>query len=221
MLNKVLFLLSIVCISLLIWINFIDFKFIALFRGTASKIEYFIETISLSYLASYIFFILNIYLVERKERKNILPYISRYVLLIIVNNYSIIECLKNERKTFGSIPTLEEFKFLLRNINLEEKIPFYYKNENFIFLLKNRKESTLETINKIFLSGKYIDAKLYRLLLEINNSLYFNDLQNLEKIKLEEYSRVFYNFFLLINELKIYYDNNLKKYKMEGYEYIR
>ena len=69
--------------GLFIWINFIEFKFDEIINGTGTKFEYFIETISLSYLAAYIFYFLNIYLVGRTERKTILPFVAQNVLSII------------------------------------------------------------------------------------------------------------------------------------------
>jgi len=215
---KGLTIIAIICIGLLVWINFIDLKFDELTKGSGVKFEYFIETISLSYLAAYIFYFLNIYLVDRNERKTILPFISRNVISIIVNNHSILNCLKNDPKlSLDFYPEKDEYKELLKKVNPKDKAPYYYKNENWIYLFRNRQESTREMINRIFLSGKHVDEELRRILLEINYSLYLKDdyafnSEEFDKKNLEDYHLVFSNYFDLIRELKNYYDKNLKSY---------
>jgi len=81
---KGLAVIAIICVGLIVWINFFDYKFSELILGTGAKVEYLAETISLSYLAAFIFYFLNVYLVDRNERKTILPFIARSVISIIV-----------------------------------------------------------------------------------------------------------------------------------------
>ena len=136
---KGLSIIAFCCVGLFIWINFIEFKFDEIINGTCTKFEYFIETISLSYLAAYIFYFLNIYLVGRTERKTILPFVAQNVLSIIVNNHSIINCLKNDQKlSIDYFPDKNEYKELLRQVNPKDKSPFYYKNENWIYRTRKR-----------------------------------------------------------------------------------
>lgn len=203
---------------IILWINFVDIKLPELIPGKGPKIENLIENICLAYVTGFMFYYLNIYLVERKEKKSILPYIARYVQLMVVNNHSIINCLKNDSKLDPNyFPTKEEFKVLLAGVRPKEKIPFYYKNENWIYLFKNRQESTLRGLNKIFMSGKHLDDELRRLLLEIQSSLYLTDnyafnSDDFSDSDLSKYWLVFSNHFELIKKLKAYYDKNLKVY---------
>jgi hypothetical protein len=208
--------IAVFCLSLVIWINFIDFKFDELFKGTGRKIEVLTESFALSYIGAYIFYLLNVHLVERKERKVILPFVAKNVIGIIVNNHSIINCLKNDYKSsLDYYPTHEEFKVLLKSVNPRDKAPYYYKNENWIYLFKNRKQSTQESINRILLSGKHIDEELRRLILEINYSMYlwddyaFNS-DDFKDSNLEKYSLVFSKYFELIRSLRKYYLKHLK-----------
>jgi len=215
---KGLSIIALICVGLLVWVNFIDLKFDELVKGTGEKFEYFTETISLSYLAAYIFYFVNIYLVDRNERRTILPFISRSVISIIVNNHSILNCLKTDPKlSLDYYPAKDEYKELLKKVNPKEKTPYYYKNENWIYLFRNRQESTRDMINRIFLSGKHVDEELRRILLEINYSLYLKDeyafnSEEFDKKSLEDYHLVFSNYFDLIRDLKNYYDKNLKSY---------
>lgn len=201
---------------LVIWINFIDFKFETTFD--AVKINSLFENLCMSYIAGYIFFFLNSYLVEREEKKHIMPFIARNVIGMIVNNYSVINCLKgNMNINLNDFPDKEEFKILLAKVNPKDKIPFFYKNQNWLFLFDNRRQSTISSIDRILISGKYVDEELRAIVLKMSNSLYlkddyaFNSI-DYEKQNLSEYANVFHNYFTLINQLNKYYNKNLKKY---------
>lgn len=213
---KGLTVIAIICFALIIWINFINFKFDELFKGTGRKIEILTESLAMSYIGGYIFYFLNVYLVDRKERKEILPFVAKNVMSIIVNNHSIINCLKNDfNLSMDYYPTQEEFKVLLKSVNPQNKLPFYYKNENWIYLFRNRQQSTQDSINRILLSGRHVDEELRRLLLEINHSLYLKDdyafnSDDFKDTTLEKYPLVFFNYFELIKGLRKYYLKNLK-----------
>lgn len=215
---KGLTLSAIFCFGVIFWINFIDFKFEELAEGKGQKIEYLIEGFCLSYISAYFFYFVNIYLIERREKKFILPFVAKNTFSIIINNHSIINCLKQDSLlSLDYFPDKEEFRNLLIRVNPKEKIPFYYKNENWIYLFRNRQESTLGIIEKIFLSGKYIDEHLRRILLEMQTSLYlkhhyaFNS-DEFDDINLLKYQTVFVKYFELVEDLKKYYDKKLKIY---------
>ena len=220
---KGLTLIAFCLVGLLIWMNFIDLKFDEIVQGTAIKSEYFIETISLSYLAAYIFYVLNIYLVEKKERKSILPFVAKKVIGIIVNNYSIINCMTEPSKINMNIdfyPTKDDYKKLLRSINPKEKAPLFFKTKSWIYLFKNRQINTQNSIDKIWLSGKHVDDQLRRILVEISSSTYLNDScafnsEDFNDENLEKYYLVFFEYFQLIQQLRNYYNKNLKEYYLQ------
>jgi hypothetical protein len=200
--------------------NFIDYKFYEIVQGTAIKSEYFMETISLSYLAAYIFYVLNIYLVEKKA---ILPFVAKKVIGIIINNYSIINSITEPSKINMNIdfyPSKDDYKKLLKSINPKEKAPLFFKNKSWIFLFRNRQISTHNSIDKILLSGKHIDDQLRIILLEISSSTYLNDRcafnsEDFNDENLEKYYLVFFKYFQLIQQLRIYYNKNLKEYYLQ------
>lgn len=217
---KGLTLIAFCLVGLLIWMNFIDYKFYEIVQGTAIKSEYFMETISLSYLAAYIFYVLNIYLVEKKA---ILPFVAKKVIGIIINNYSIINSITEPSKINMNIdfyPSKDDYKKLLKSINPKEKAPLFFKNKSWIFLFRNRQISTHNSIDKILLSGKHIDDQLRIILLEISSSTYLNDRcafnsEDFNDENLEKYYLVFFKYFQLIQQLRIYYNKNLKEYYLQ------
>jgi hypothetical protein len=209
--------IAIICLTIVFVINFTEFKIV---NGIdkADKIEALIENLCLSYIAGYMFFFLNNYLVERKEKKHILPFVARNVIGIIVNNYSIINCINgNMKMALSEYPTLDELKVSLSKIYPKNKLPLFYKNENWIYLFKNRQKLTIQSIERILLAGKHIDEELRSILLNMYSSLYlkeeyaFNS-DDFEDEDLSKYSRVIKTHFDLVEKLNSYYNKNLKKY---------
>lgn len=213
---KGLSIIALISLLIVLWINFINFKFET--SLSAVKIENLVENLCMSYIAGYIFFFLNSYLVEREEKKHIMPFIARNVIGIIVNNYSIINCLNgNMSIKLAEYPDLDEFKTLLSKVNPKDESPFFFKNQNWLFLFDNRKKSTISSIDRILISGKYVDEELRAIVLKMSNSLYLKDDYafnsfDCEKQNLSDYAKVFYDYFTLINQLNNYYNKNLKKY---------
>lgn len=215
---KHLTLIACICLGLVIWINFLDFKLPEIILGKGVKFENLIEGFSKAFIASYIFYTINIYLREKREKKFILPLIANNVLLLIVNNHSIINCLKNDFKlNLDYFPDDNEFKELLGKVNPRTNSPFYYKDKTWLFLFQNRQKSTQSGISKIFASGKHLDEELRTILLQMQSSLYlqenyaFNS-DDFEDKDLSKYHYVFYTYFQLVKRLKSYYDKNLKTY---------
>lgn len=85
-----------------------------------------------------------------------------------------------------------------------------------VLFISEQKGKYFEKIDKIFASGKHVDEQLSMILLKMQSSLYmredyaFNS-SNYDKDTLVEYSTIFYNYFELIQELRSFYDKNLKK----------
>ncbi len=121
------------------------------------------------------------------------------------------------KMTLSEYPTLDELKVSLSKINPKNKLPLFYKNENWIYLFKIRQKSTIQTIERILLAGKHIDEELRSILLNMYSSLYlkeeyaFNS-DDFEEEDLSKYSRVIKTHFDLIEKLNSYYNKNLKKY---------
>ena len=193
---------------LVIWINFIDFKFETTFD--AVKINTLFENLCMSYIAGYIFFFLNSYLVEREEKKHIMPYIASNVMSLISNNHTIIHNITGVMKLdFSWWLTEQEFKEHLSKIQSQEKVKFYFPKEDWTFFLNKRNTSTIDTVDKLLLSGKYLDEELRNILFEIRGSSFLKEDTNL--FSLNNY-KTWNRYFERIQKLKPYFDKNLKGY---------
>jgi hypothetical protein len=207
------------CLTIVLTIDFTSFKIPEIVEGTGTKAENLIYTLCISYLASYIFYFLNVYLKEKRERNSIFPLIASNVISIIVNNQSIINALKQQpiNSSLKDLPTKQEFNELLKKVNPKQNAPMFFKDKPWTYLFQNRRDSTLKTIDKIFASGKHVDEDLRVILLKMQSSLYLREgyafnLDNYEKDTLADYSLVFHNYFELIQNLRVFYEKNLKIY---------
>jgi hypothetical protein len=193
---------------IVIWINFIDFKIETTLDGV--KINSLIENLCMSYIAGYIFFFLNNYLVEREEKKHIMPYIASNVMSLISNNHTIIHNITGVMKfDFSWWLTEQEFKEHLSKIQSQEKVKFYFPKEDWTFFLNKRNSSTIDTVDKLLLSGKYLDEELRNILFEIRGSSFLRQDCNLFS---ENNYKTWNRHFKRIEKLKPYFDKNLKEY---------
>lgn len=205
---KGLSIIAVLSILVVIWINFIDFKIETTLDGV--KINNLIENLCMSYIAGYIFFFLNNYLVEREEKKHIMPYIASTVMSLTSNNHTIIHNITGVMKfDFSWWLTEQEFKEHLSKIQSQEKVKFYFPKEDWTFFLNKRNTSTIEIVDKLLLSGKYLDEELRNILFEIRGSSFLRQDCNLFS---ENNYKTWNRYFKRIEKLKPYFDKNLKEY---------
>ena len=205
---KGLSIIALISLLIVVWIDFIDFKFETSFN--AVKVENLIENLCMSYIAGYIFFFLNSYLVEREEKKHIMPYIASNVMSLISNNHTIIHNITGVMKfDFKWWLTEQEFKENLSKIQSQEKVKFYFPKEDWTFFLNKRNSSTIEIVDKLLLSGKNLDEELRNILLEIRCSSFLRQDCNLFS---ENNYKTWNRHFKRIEKLKPYFDKNLKEY---------
>ena len=205
---KGLSIIALISLFIVVWIDFIDFKFETSLN--AVKVENLIENLCMSYIAGYIFFFLNSYLVEREVKKHIMPYIASNVMSLISNNHTIIHNITGVMKfDFKWWLTEQEFKENLLKIQSQEKVKFYFPKEDWTFFLNKRNSSTIEIVDKLLLSGKYLDEELRNILLEIRCSSFLREDCNLFSVN--NY-KTWNRYFQRIQKLKPYFDINLIEY---------
>jgi hypothetical protein len=206
-------------LTTLVIISFLLLLYIEEFISTSSGYLNLIQGFNLAIISSFIFYIFNIFLPNRKEKKIILPYIGRLVLQIISNNKSMIDAIMNEPFSNSNrivLPNKIELKKALSKINPLELQPYLYKNKNWVYLFTNRKESTVNLINQILIPSRHVDTELLRILTDILTSPFYNDKCgfNIERKDIKElscYLSVFYSHFQLLDRLNSYYIKHLEK----------
>ncbi|AOW10986.1 hypothetical protein [Flavobacterium gilvum] len=154
----------VIALLITIWINFIDYKFsvFVLFANKTKNVESLLDNFCLSYIAGYFFYFINVYLLEREDKKHILPLISEKVYHIILVNKTIIKVMKQDNDFNKFNITLEEFRLLLKKDNFEATNSFLTANGNKVLdkFIKERRKGTLQLINDILKTGKFVDDEL-------------------------------------------------------------
>jgi len=201
------------------WINFIDFKLSTfwIFTNKATKAETIIDNLCLSYIAGYIFYFINVYLVERSEKRHILPYVADKVQSIVINNLHIVTVLTQDKKKNKYFPDRNEFLALLSFENLTTIKIYNYEKKDFITYLNIRAEGTIKNIDKILNSGKYVDDELKAILFKLKESMLLNsdyclNQSTYDAKNFNRYNGVFNTYFKDIQKLSEFYDKNLKSY---------
>ena len=113
-----LFVLSLI---LIIWINFFEIFFIEIaIQIDTEKVNRLIETISIAYLTSFIFYIVVVVLKSKRDEKIILPFIADYVYVVL--NNCMFFCF-SMRRAAGLAYIETETSISNRNLNI-------YPNQN-------------------------------------------------------------------------------------------
>lgn len=216
--------LGIISFLVVFWINFIDFKLptFSFFIGKSNKLESIIENLCLAYLGAYFFYFINIYLVERREKRKALPYISYKVKIILSANHRFCSILFQNKNVKVFELTREQIEKVLDKKHLKNLKIYQHENLSLIeFISKNRK-SILVNISKVLESGKYVDEELKILLLEMRESLFLKEnyafnLDNIELDTLKKYHNVLYKYINQNRNLQKYFEKNLRRYYLLNY----
>ena len=211
-------------LTITVWINFIDYKFItiSLFQGKENQLEQVLDNFCLSYIAGYFFYFLNVYLVERAEKKAILPYIGFKVSSILNRHSHLIKVLKKDDISKKCYPTKDEFQNLLAMTNLDDLKIFHFEKYTFLEYLNYNRDSIIKNINKVLKSGKYVDDELKVILFSLKESLFlkkdyaFNS-NDFNLKNMITYYNVFFKYSQDVKRLDDYFEKNLKKYYYLNY----
>jgi hypothetical protein len=133
---------------------------------------------------------------------------------LMSNNHTIIHNVTGVMKfDFNDWLSEEDFKYYLEKINPKDNVKFYFPNDDWCFFLIKRKKSTITTIDKLLLSGKYLDEELRDIILQIRYSPFLNEDNNLySEIAFAKNYKTWHRYFERVKKLKSYFDKNLKEY---------
>ena len=206
---------AIFCFLVLFWINFTENKIPEIIIGYGKPFEEIINSFALSYIAAFFFYVLNIYIKEKREKNHIAPTLKRLLSFIIyINDGGIKASLyfnpENRSKSVFEIlsnaPTMKCKVFF-------ESVPAYAKE-------------TRSVINTLYTITKYIDAKLITILLELDIFIMETDWEPFmaeiptegkdEYIRQRSYTII--KYFSLLEDLESYMKKNKIKYNESPYK---
>lgn len=201
----------IIALAITFWINFIDLKLDTfwVFTDKADKLNSIIDNLSLAFIGGYIFYFLNIYLVERNEKKHIMPFIAERINRIIGGNREIIRILKQDINLTDYNIEREEFASLINLERLNKLEVYRFHTITFLNYLEGNRGNTLSTLSRILNSGKHVDDELRIILFRLDEADFLSKFYEIDNKSSYD---IFSDYFKDIEKLNIYYDKSLKKY---------
>src|SRR5690606_39055652 len=114
----------------------------------------------------------NIYLVEMREKKKVLPFLSFKVKSILSANERFFSILFQDKNVKVSELTSKKLEEVLDEKNLKSLKIYYHENSTLSEFISKNREIIFTNISNVLESGKYLDDELRILLLEMRESLF-------------------------------------------------
>lgn len=179
----------------------------------------FIWDISIGFLISVIFYIIVVYIPDRRKRKDIEPFINDKCESIIFSSYGLISEVIRKSNLPYQYKTLtpEQFNEICKAVNPKEHIYNFHNGFSNItqnhlgYKIFNSWTRIINEIDDLIRLLPYIDSGLLKRIYKLyNNFLKYSakNIAEIEKIKnenLEAWSPTLYSFYLETKELRDYY----------------
>ena len=214
----------IVAITSLLIIDFWLVDIPELFSG-GKKLGSIIEKLCLSYISAFIFYFLVVHIKQQTDKKNIYSYIAIKSNLIIAYGQAIGRDLaKFSNVTLkGTYPDKNELLEICSKINpySETNLLLYMggPSANWFQYFENNRYETFEAINDIYTKMTFLDTKLVKHIVEIENSNFFPFAKALANFPIQAKNTNLLNFYSTILEhintiekFQEYYLKNIKHY---------
>lgn len=151
--------------------------------ANAYKIYWITYAFAIAYVSSYIFYILNVFLVEFKKDNSVKPYIASNVNYLIGRCKEVLPAMAREadQDIKNNDITLDLVKEITKKINPRNDSPVSnidlkpWTWGEYVFILN--KDNIDLYINNLLARLVYLDPRLVELISNIQNSLYFLHLQ--------------------------------------------
>jgi hypothetical protein len=195
-----------------------------IFKGGA-ELGIIVYNLCLSYASAFVFYFFVVYLKEQKDRNNLYGYIGQKTLMVIGSAKSLINSMAQATNTTlnGAFPTAQELTTLCTGINPNSSAPLVLgrvgNNANWIQYLVYFKLRSETAIARIFSKMQYLDSDFVKILSKIEDCSHFNTLpiivgtMPIGNTNMTAFQSELSNYFELIKELEVYYNEKLTKYK--------
>lgn len=216
----------------------ISIIFITVYQYTKDLPEYIqhmgpiydiMNNLTLAYVGSFIFYILQVYIPERKNNIKINSFIKNKIVTIEHNMiYPLLLVCKKEKINWDSEKIIYDdyiedncFKLTAENTDLLdfsfEKDMLHNQNNTYLKIIFNYIEHLQNNINKMYTYAPYLDIKLIEILNEIENSEYHDFFSLIKEHKNEILERFKGKLELSEERSKEYYNlyKKLKKYRIQ------
>lgn len=180
--------------------------------------------LSLSLMASYIFYFIVIHLKSQLDKENINAFVATKSFGVIGDYISQIEALKKEVNFSIEENYLlkKEIEEIFKAINPKNNAPLllgqFGNYANWLQYMSYYKDRTQKLIQKIFIKMPFLDSKLVRLLAEIDDCSHFVIIESTLNLQfgnndMSAWASTFYEYSVKCKELDKYNEKNLSQFK--------
>lgn len=195
----------------------------------AHVIGQFFSILSISYIASFIFYFIVVHIKSEADKENINEYVGQKVYSIIRSAHLFIQPLQQTQDKNAKFEDLDTANLgsLLKSIKRNSSdAPYIVNDQNATWLewFEYLKTSTQDDIKEVFVRYNHLDSKLIRLLTRIENSMFFYQWNLLYNFQYGEtfgiYQLQIQSYLTHIKELEEYAQKHFKKYQYRTHEFM-
>ena len=220
--NVILNLIFLISLILVLVITFFSEK-IPLFISFGQEIETLLFRLSLSFLASYVFYFVVVHYKSYRDKQNLYPYVRGYTASILNKYEGLFNALKGaayndyEKHTYKTLNELsiDSIEETLLHIDVRTSAPLFSahlgRNLNWIEYLVYTSNEIEKSIDDLLLVSSHLDSELIKILFHIKvSSLFYlsrNLSTNLLGLKDNNFAVIkkdFYDFHLYCKSLADY-----------------
>jgi hypothetical protein len=150
---------------------------------SASRLWELAYLLGLTWVASYVFFYINVHLKALREKETLRPFLYTYTLRVVGDTMSIILTLKRATNEDidseaantdykGLWPSLEETRRMCGAVNRASQAPQFAGN--WLEFLAYQKRRTEHHLSRIYTATPFLNAEHLQILMDLENCSYLN-----------------------------------------------
>jgi len=214
----------------IILIEFILNRWEDVFTG-GEAIGRLLRDISLSFITSYIFYYIVVIRKNHKDKENIYEYVNKKTMWLINGAHFTLGIITQKKgityKRLGEFPTKDELdKYYFgsqtdANPETPPNITIGYNpnmtDTDWVLLLKSGIDESQETISQIMDRMPYLDSDYVKILTNLEDCHFITGINklvrhNITQVKLLSFSKDFYDFTVLLCEIREYAKQHFSPY---------
>ena len=240
MYKRLLLFLLFISITTVIWLYFVDYKIWVCCGLDANNINKLFENFALTYIGSYIFYLIVVTLKEKEEKKIILPFIADNTYFML-NNIVMFTTFFREKgglpkikwemginnRDLSTYPSKDDINkacsAIKPNDESEEKAVISgFVTPHFFGLMIKFSLSVDYHLDIILAKSFHLDVKFLRLLTDLKTSRYHREMTEYTKDHiltarlrhntLNSFERSFDEYYKIVREIEVFADKELKQY---------
>lgn len=181
--------------------------------------------LSLALIGSYLFYFVVVHLKKQEDKENLRPYLRTRTDRIVGRARALMAELNKAsgRDTTGATPYLDEItpanvQEVCSAVKFHDPAPLFLSGANrkatWVEYLDHHRTETMDFIASIYVASPFLDTELLKLLVEVEHSSYFFQVQMMSRLNLRDdplspLAKPMHECFVRVRALKEYADREL------------